>query len=51
MTQGRFSKSIYDAGWGKFTDMIKYKAESDGTYAIAVIPETHLKLALGVEGL
>ena len=51
MAQGRFSKSIYDAGWGKFTDMIKYKAESDGTYAIAVIPETHLKLALGVEGL
>jgi putative transposase len=51
MTQGQFSKSIYDAGWGKFTDMIKYKAESAGTYAIAVIPETHLKFALGVEGL
>jgi hypothetical protein len=31
--------------------MIKYKAESAGTYAIAVIPETHLKFALGVEGL
>ena len=47
MTQGRFSKSIYDAGWGKFTDMIKYKAESAGTYAIAVNPRNTSKICSG----
>ena len=47
MTQGRFSKSIYYAGWGKFTDMIKYKAESAGTYAIAVNPRNTSKICSG----
>lgn len=32
------NKSIHDAGWGKFIEMIKYKAESAGSYAIAVNP-------------
>lgn len=39
MAQGRFAKSIHDAGWGKFIEMIKYKAESAGTYAISVNPK------------
>lgn len=38
MTQGKFAKSIHDAGWGKFIEMIKYKAESAGTYTISVNP-------------
>lgn len=39
MTSGRFAKSIHDAGWGAFIEMIKYKAESAGAYAIAVNPK------------
>jgi putative transposase len=38
MVNGRFSKGIHDAGWGKFIAMIEYKAESAGTYAISVNP-------------
>ena len=38
MVQGNFAKSIHDAVWGKFTNMIKYKAESAGSYALAVNP-------------
>src|ERR1019366_2064957 len=46
MTQGQFSKSIYDAGWGKFTDMIKYKAESAGTHSCK--SQKHIKNLLWV---
>jgi len=38
MIPGRFAKSIQDAGWGKFIQIIKYKAESAGTCAIGVNP-------------
>jgi putative transposase len=38
MVEGKFAKSIHDAGWGKFIEMIKYKAESAGSYAISVNP-------------
>ena len=31
-------KYISDASWGKFIAMIKYKAEEEATYAIAVNP-------------
>jgi putative transposase len=47
MTQGRFAKSIHDAGWGKFIDMIKYKAESAGVYAIAVNPRNTSQICSG----
>lgn len=39
MTRGIFSKSIHDAGWGKFIYMLKYKAESAGVYTIGVNPK------------
>jgi len=38
MAKSGLNKSIYDAGWGKFTAMIRYKVESTGSYAIAVNP-------------
>ena len=38
MVNGRYSKGIHDAGWGKFIAMIEYKAESASTYAIPVNP-------------
>ena len=38
MVEGKHAKSIHDAGWGKFIDMLKYKAESAGAYAISVNP-------------
>jgi len=38
MVEGKFAKSIQDAGWGKFIEMLKYKAESAGAHAIAVNP-------------
>jgi putative transposase len=47
MTQGRFAKSIHDAGWGKFIDMIKYKAESAGIHAIAVNPKHTSQICSG----
>ena len=47
MTQGRFAKSIHDASWGKFIEMIKYKAESAGIYAIAVNPRNTSKICSG----
>jgi putative transposase len=47
MAQGRFSKSIHDAGWGKFIDMIRYKVESTGGYAIAVNPRNTSKKCSG----
>lgn len=34
-----FNKGISDSCWGKFIYMLKYKAESAGTYAIAVNPK------------
>jgi putative transposase len=39
MAQSRFSKSIYDAAWGKFTQCLISKAEEAGKYAIAVDPK------------
>lgn len=47
MTQGRFAKSIHDAGWGKFIELIKYKAENAGTYATAVNPRNTSKKCSG----
>jgi putative transposase len=38
MVEGKYAKSIHDAGWGKFIDMIKYKAESAGSYSKSVNP-------------
>jgi putative transposase len=38
MIDGQYAKSIHDAGWGKFIEMIKYKAESAGSYSKAVNP-------------
>lgn len=47
MIGGRFSKSIHDVAWGKFIQMLKYKAESAGTYAIAVNPCNTSKICSG----
>lgn len=47
MAKGQYAKSIHDAGWGKFIKMIKYKAESAGTYAIAVNPRNTSKICSG----
>lgn len=47
MAQGRFAKSIHDAGWGKFIDMIRYKAENAGSYAIAVNPRNTSQICSG----
>lgn len=41
------NKSIHDAGWGKFIEMIKYKAESAGSYAIAVNPRNTSQICSG----
>lgn len=38
MVHGNLAKSILDAAWGKLLYQIRYKAESAGTYAIAVNP-------------
>ena len=38
MARGRFAKSIMDAAWGELIHQLKYKAESAGTYAVAVNP-------------
>jgi putative transposase len=38
MVEGRYAKSIHDAGWGKFTEMIRYKAESASSYVKSVNP-------------
>jgi len=38
MVEGRYAKSIHDAGWGKFIGLIRYKAESAGSYAKSVNP-------------
>ena len=51
MTQGRFAKSIHDAGWGKFIDMIKYKAESAGIHTIAVNPKHTSQICSGCSTL
>jgi len=31
MAEGRYAKSIHDAEWGKFIEMIRYKAERAGS--------------------
>ena len=41
------NKSIYDAGWGKFIAMLIYKAESAGSYAIAVNPYNTSQICSG----
>ena len=41
------NKSIYDAGWGKFIAMLTYKAESAGSYAIAVNPRNTSQICSG----
>lgn len=38
MVRGNLAKSILDAAWGELLYQIRYKAESAGTYAIAVNP-------------
>jgi putative transposase len=47
MGEGRFAKSIHDAGWGKFIERINYQAASAGTYVKSVNPyHTHRKHAV-----
>ena len=41
------NKSSYDAGWGKFIEMIRYKVESTGSYAIAVNPRNTSQMCSG----
>ncbi len=38
MARGLFSKSLYDAGWSLFTNMLVYKAESAGCKIVFVNP-------------
>jgi putative transposase len=38
LAQTSLSKSVHDAGWGMFINMLTYKAEEAGTYAVAVNP-------------
>jgi len=38
MIDSRYAKSIHDTGWGKFIEMVKYKAESAGSYTETVNP-------------
>lgn len=38
MVRSNLAKSILDAAWGELLHQIRYKAESAGTYAIAVSP-------------
>lgn len=47
MAQNKFAKSIHDAGWGRFIEMIKYKAENAGVYAVAVNPRNTSKICSG----
>lgn len=47
MTQGGYAKSIHDAGWGTFIEMLKYKAEKAGAYAVAVNPRNTSKICSG----
>ena len=48
ITQDRgMNKSINDAAWGKFIAMICYKAESAGSYAIAVDPRNTSQICSG----
>ena len=35
----RFSKSINEASWGNFTQLLQYKAESAGCVAVGVEPQ------------
>lgn len=51
MIKGRFAKSIHDVGWGKFIEMIKYKAESAGVYAIAVNPRRTSQICSGCQAI
>ncbi|MCX6777983.1 MAG: RNA-guided endonuclease TnpB family protein [Candidatus Micrarchaeota archaeon] len=39
MAEGNFGKSIHDAGWRKFADMLAYKAEGAGCKVEFVSPE------------
>lgn len=38
MSQGRLAKSIMDAAWAQLLFQLRYKAESAGTYVVAVNP-------------
>jgi putative transposase len=38
MVKGKFAKSIMDAAWGLFGNMLVYKAANAGKYAITVNP-------------
>jgi putative transposase len=43
MSEKSFGKSIHDAGWGMFANMIRYKAESAGCEAVFVDPKNTTK--------
>jgi putative transposase len=43
MAEKDFGKSIHDAGWGMFANMIRYKAESAGCVAVFVDPKDTTK--------
>lgn len=38
LAQMSLSKSVHDAGWGMFINMLTYKAEESGTHVVAVNP-------------
>ena len=43
MCEKQFGKSIHDAGWSMFADMIRYKAESAGCEVVFVNPKNTTK--------
>lgn len=43
MAERQFGKSIHDAGWGMFANMIRYKAESAGCVVVFVNPKNTTK--------
>jgi putative transposase len=47
MAKSGLNKSIKDAGWGKFTEMIRWEVESTGSYAIAVNPRNTSQMCSG----
>jgi putative transposase len=51
LTKTRLSKSILDAGWGEFIDIVRVKAESAGRLTVAVNPSgtTHNCSSCGVK--
>ena len=54
MAEQNFGKSINDAGWGMFANMLRYKAESAGCEVVFVNPKNTTKMCSkcgGVQGM